>query len=837
MKLIYRLLASVLVLFTAAACYNQEIEGPQNPDQPQMSELRITASIVKTRVSYSDAVETDDLILSWQKGDILFGYIGQIKSNTVTLTVDEVDEGGVASLKAEGENLTKLLATTDGAFVDLIYTGSAPNSEALASETYTVDMTTQTPNGKIPACMHARGIVKESNGSKSLNFNFQNDCAIIEILGVTGPRNDENFSGGQLSSISITNLPLAGYYSYSVANGFSFAGTNEVHTITLDDELGSGWTIGSDGRISNTDSGKRILIAVAPYSSPYKDGITVSAVSGESKFDYTYKGKTFEQDICYVIHDKDVVARVGNEYFTTVTDAFNKAKEVYNPQGNTSTPTVVLLRNCGLAGVNIDGTSNIYGLTPISIDSYDVTFDLNGHTLTLAKNEHFDVSSGKKFIIKDSSDPSTGLIQSNYTDDGGYHIIYNNGIVTIDGGQLRHNQDWCVVRNYSGASLTVNGSSVLYSDGYNAICNTGGDIVINDGVISADYDTIDNEDGGNVFVNGGLIYSEDYNAIYNLNASLTINDGTIYSVNSAAIYFGHNVSDATTRFLTIVEQGKGNKCPMIYNNVDVTDVDSRIAAIKVVDESNGTNFDIRNGQVYSTYGAVDLQGNVSGKIFGGQFEGNAYCALAMGNGVDMTISGGKFIKVEEATDQGSAVRVYDTISSGKTCLTICWHGDEFEDDKEPLFYAINNKNVSLDTHFGSNNTPTINIQGGYFYSTATDYFYVETNAASGHNILQEETFGDFFSNKYEMTIMRYQYNLYNGSTSGFNRASYNGKKAKLLDETTKKSIGVTLHVINETTFKLENGLSNTLYFCYHITDPDDSKNSGTQSYHFRGFSW
>lgn len=655
MKLIYRLLASVLVLFTAAACYNQEIEGPQNPDQPQMSELRITASIVKTRVSYSDAVETDDLILSWQKGDILFGYIGKSKSNIVTLTVDEV-EGGVASLKAEGENLTKLLATTDGAFVDLIYTGSAPNSEALASETYTVDMTTQTPNGKIPACMHARGIVKESNGSKSLNFNFQNDCAIIEILGVTGPRNDENFSGGQLLSISITNLPLAGYYSYSDANGFSFAGTNAVSTITLDHELGIGWTIGSDGRISNTDSGKRILIAVAPCSSAHEQGIKISAETATKTFEHTYDGKTFEQDICYVIHDKDVVARVGNEYFTTVTDAFNKAKEVYNTQGNTSTPTVVLLRDCGLAGVNIDGTSNIYGLTRISIDSYDVTFDLNGHTLTLGQKEYFDVYAEKKFIVKDSSN-GNGIIQSNYTDGDGYHIIYNNGIVTIDGGQLRHNFDWSVVDN-------------------------DGELYVNDGVLfSDDWHTIQN--GGTVLIEGGTVYSRSHNAISDYGTSLIINGGELYSVDNYAIKSDEGAS------ITIVEAGKEDECyPLIYT------VAENKASIIVNGAETGTQFIMRNGLVYSNFGAVDLQGNVSGEISGGQLEGDTYCALAIGNGADITVSGGHFFIKEDGINNSAAVRAYDQYGPNSS-LTIKWG-----DNDEPVIYANGSKNVSIDARFG-----------------------------------------------------------------------------------------------------------------------------------------
>lgn len=796
MKLIYRLLASVLVLFTAAACYNEEIENPDDsryPDQPQMSELRITASIVKTRVSYSDAVETDDLILSWQKGDILFGYIGQIKSNTVTLTVDEVDEGGVASLKAEGENLTKLLATTDGDFVDLIYTGSAPNSEALASETYIVDMTTQTPNGKIPACMHARGIVKESNGSKSLNFNFQNDCAIIEILGVTGPREDEEFSGGPLTSISITNLPLAGNYSYSAANGFSFVGTNAVSEITLDDVLGSGWTIGSDGRISNTDSGKRILIAVAPCSSAHEQGIKISAVTATKTFEHTYFGKIFEHDICYVIHDKDVVARVGNEYFTTVTDAFNKANIVYNTPGNTITPTVVLLRDCGLAGVNKDGTSSIYGQIPISIDSYDVTFDLNGHTLTLAKNEHFDVSSGKKFIIKDSSDPSTGLIQSNYTDGDGYHIIYNNGIVTIDGGQLRHNFDWSVVDN-------------------------DGELYVNDGVLfSDDWHTIQN--GGTVLIEGGTVYSRYHNAISDYGTSLIINGGELYSVDNYAIKSDEGAS------ITIVEAGKEDECyPLIYT------VAENKASIIVNGAETGTQFIMRNGLVYSNFGAVDLQGNVSGEISGGQLEGDTYCALAIGNGADITVSGGHFFIKEDGINNSAAVRAYDQYGPNSS-LTIKWG-----DNDEPVIYANGSKNVSIDARFGQINYAKLYFKGGYYYSKSNIYFYYEErdkpNTADSYN-LQTTDFGDFYSNQCKMML---DSNI--SQVFSLDNNSFNNKVANPLTDT--KQVDVTFHKIAEGvdgTYALIEDNTETLVFNYHITAPVTQQPSGTQSYQFGGFSW
>ena len=102
MKKLSRLFTAAFILFAATACGTKEIDHPDNPDNPhipdtpQDSEFTITASIVKTRVSYYDI--DADLDQKWDVGDVLFGYYDRSVEHKVILYVSDVDKEGNATL-------------------------------------------------------------------------------------------------------------------------------------------------------------------------------------------------------------------------------------------------------------------------------------------------------------------------------------------------------------------------------------------------------------------------------------------------------------------------------------------------------------------------------------------------------------------------------------------------------------------------------------------------------------------------------------------------------------------------------------------------------------------
>lgn len=516
MKSISKFISLALLIAAATACNTKEIDKPDIPDQPQISgNVRFTASMKQTRVEYS--VNGDALHQRWEVDDVIYGFYGDNPVRKVTLKVTEVDEDTeyatleatvaeegaafIAALKEKGKYLE----------VGLLYTGR--NNESVYNNTIYASMQNQS-TGKIPAYLvgNLDKIVKdEESGDTFVYFDFENECAILEIQSLTGIKETID-----LESIEISGVEIITSFEYS---GGSFGiSTTSPTSVKVSGQLkadSNGNIVDADGNISCI----RIAVSATPFYKDTSTEITVTAIANDaSSTEYSSSYKGVLHPGCYIICAKDVVAKTEDSfYFTTVNAAFSHAaelsKDVSGQYNTAETNIVTLVRDCGLAGVTKqqDGTytSKINGETPISIDSYNVTFDLNGHTLTLDEDECINVSTGKTLIVKDSSVPSTGLIENYYTDienECGDHLICNSGTVIIDGGQLKHYQDWSAVRNYEGAVLTVNGGE-LYSDSWRTIHDTGSTVIVNDGKVSSRTSSAIYSDGGNVTINGGFIES------------------------------------------------------------------------------------------------------------------------------------------------------------------------------------------------------------------------------------------------------------------------------------------------------------------------------------------
>lgn len=675
MKHITRYFFLAIAFLFVAACYNEDIESPISLD-PKSSDLRITANIIQTRVIYSDSWETRELYQEWETGDFLFGYVGGDKNTTVALKVNEIDEDGIAILVPRDEDIVKLTSAMTGTFVDLIYTGTEPDFEMLESGVYTVDMTNQSPNGVIPACMHARARITKIDDSRVLDFHFQNDCAIIEILGITGVKDDSSFSGDSqtLNSIQITNLVLTGKYTLG-QNGLTFEGTDDGLVESQSISLGNPWTVTKEGRVCYENSPKPVLIAAVPNS--VQNNILVSATTIQNSFGFTYQNKSFTSGVCYVIHCKETVASVGGEYFVTVTDAFNRAKQLYD--GVEDNPTVALLKDCGLAGRDIDGRPIVGQSSPINIDGYNVNFDLNGCKLTLAGGECFyvnydeaeDQSSGRSntFSIKDSQ--GGGTITSSST----AHVIENYGEVSISGGKLQHNFDWCAVRNYG--ILTVDSGELSSKSWY----------------------SVHNE--GSMTVNGGTIISTERNAIYSVSGSSTKIIGENAQISSYAL---------RTYPAIVVESYSGEEI---------------------------ASFTMSKGEVYGAYSAVYLDGNVNAIISGGTMESKNYHTLCIfqytGSAYpapSCLISGGVIYNSSTTTGSNSAVYCYAGESCDTTTLSVQWAEGNESDNKglgQPIIYSNKRYPIEAEYYQTKNNFAKIEVSGGYLYTNATSKRFYDEN--------------------------------------------------------------------------------------------------------------
>lgn len=392
-----------------------------------------------------------------------------------------------------------------------------------------------------------------------------------------------------------------------------------------------------------------------------------------------------------------------------------------------------------------------------------------------------------------------------------YFAIENDGKVIIEKGNISSNY-----------YLDVTDNGVVINNG---------ELIINGGIISSSQDEaniIYNE--STLTINDGIVYSNVGKAIYNQNGSVNINGGTIYSINSNAIFSINDSDNSLT--ITIVEEGKDlTACnPQIYTNKE--------AAIHVQNlGESSTNFNMRNGLVYSSDGAIILQNNVSGTISGGLIDSKGQCALTVGNGSNITISGGTFLS--RAVNQ-PAIRVYSTENTCPSSFIMEWPKGKDWQGTEPLLYSECTSKACLaaDRYSSENNYSQLKISGGYLYSNYQEFYYEDHE--NSDVLLNFTDFGGFYSNRCQLFYLNSTHYLYNESgDSSIDVVTIKGNEAVPLGD---NHIPVTLifHEVNSKDNSLESiSPQKTIYINYKIYNPNivDMPSGGTQSYNFSDFSW
>lgn len=578
MKSISKFISLALLIAAATACNTKEIDKPDIPDQPQISgNVRFTASMKQTRVEYS--VNGDKLHQCWEKNDVIYGFYGDNPVRKVTLKVTEVDADEYATLEAtdETEGAAFIAAIKEKGTdlkVGLLYTGS---DNEVSGNTITVDMSDQS-DGRIPACIESSRIDSiiedEESGDTIVYFEFNNVCAILEIQSLTGIA-EESTETIDLKSVSVSGVDESCTFTYAPP-GFSQESESEPgSTIIVRSSDDRPLKADSDGNIIDADGNRScIRIAVCPN---FKSTITITATSTASdQYISQYQGSLSSSE-CYIICAKDVVAKTEDGfYFTTVNGAFDHAAELYQPTEDPYVSAgkniVTLVRDCGLGGVDADGSPQ--GGDDVPIEEYNATLDLNGHTLTLFDCGFFvnyDEDEDKEtFIIKDSDTNGNGAIICDGWDSEGYHLVDNYGTVKIDGGKLTHNADWCAVRNRPGATLTVN-SGELYSNSYYTIQDEGSKVIVNNGKVSSSSSSAIYSEKGTVEITGGII-GNNYKYLEAIQVlggtTCTISGGVIYSLGEQACTIGCRSTDKGDPVLTVKwpeESDDSSYEPIIYS--------------------------------------------------------------------------------------------------------------------------------------------------------------------------------------------------------------------------------------------------------------------------------
>ena len=542
MRTISKYISFALMAFAVVACHTNEIDNPDNPDNPnppQISDnVTFTASIKQTRVEYTP--NGDKLDQCWKVGDVIYGFYGEGSGSKIILQVTNVDSNGYAKLEPLYDTGPDFVAALKESVknkktlgIGLIYTGKTISSKdsyrnPISIGTSFLDQST----GQIPACMSCilyDASKTDEDGNTIVEFKFKNDCAILEIKGITGAKEEADLSdGGKAELISITVTNTCYYFIYSYDGGTLSLGTDTGYLDETYVETESLY-VDSNGNIVDSDGNSAsVMIAVVPND--FKKDINVTAkISGDKTFGSSYN-TAFAAGTCYVIRQKDVVAKTEDGlYFTSVSGAFDHAAVLAETLGNDNTVTLVKDLIFGLDEDVAHATTN-YDPTIIDIN-YAVTLDLNGCTLSLDCLENnadslsflrpFDSYYGGGFNVWTS-----GTLTIIDEEDIGYidscsecPIINNSGTVNIEGGNLFHwyrHHDNVIYStgdlNVSGGNLYAFASPAVILDGPAAEGIITGGLIENDNddgsdVVITSYETIQVLDGADCTISGGVIHS------------------------------------------------------------------------------------------------------------------------------------------------------------------------------------------------------------------------------------------------------------------------------------------------------------------------------------------
>ena len=228
------------------------------------------------------------------------------------------------------------------------------------------------------------------------------------------------------------------------------------------------------------------------------------------------------------------VAKVGETEYATLQEAVDAADG----------KTVQLLTNVTVS---------------ITIESgKTVTLDLNGNTLTNEAGKHTITNNGTLTIVDTSAEKSGKVDNVSH----GKGAVVNYGVTVLNGGTFDRSLEngtyspygnggnsWYTIANYG--KMEINAGVTAYNKGgYSSMIRNGGEeingeipvceLTINGGTFNGGVNTVKNDEGGVLVVNGGNFSNTAQYVIMNWHKT-TINNGTFKTLNTAkAVLFTSN---------------------------------------------------------------------------------------------------------------------------------------------------------------------------------------------------------------------------------------------------------------------------------------------------------
>ena len=307
-------------------------------------------------------------------------------------------------------------------------------------------------------------------------------------------------------------------------------------------------------------------------------------------------------------------------------------------------------------------TANTTGALTVS-SGETVTLDLSGKTLSLPDSQA--IQNEGTLTIKDSTGNGKIVGSSNY------YTIENKGTLTIgvDGG----------INNFT-ISSTATGSSMIKNGWYNNDSNgKTATLTVYGGTLTGGLNTIKNDDGGVLDIQGGKISNTTQYAVMNWNKA-TISGGEIEcsftnsksKTDGTAIY-NEKGSAATSVGEVTITGGK-----MTGGSTAVSSREDGAKLIIQGGEFSGTRYygvsatrshvEISGGTLTGGTNALKINAGVTGKVTGGTFNGST--SVSVNSTAKLQITGGTFASEVKASYLPLDFECVEKTEGEKTTYTV-----------------------------------------------------------------------------------------------------------------------------------------------------------------------
>lgn len=558
--------------------------------------------------------------------------------NWTALTVDGYNGAGIVTVEGNNHTITGLNTS--------LFAGGFAGTSGIVIKDLTLD------NVSIEDTTNEQGIGAFINNVDSMPKIELNNCHLTDstitstggarvggLIGWTSGYNKKD-DGPVDTYITVTNCSVENTKitaKGSVGGIIGHAGANPAtyHTFTNNTVTGctlhstddGGWRVGvvvgtvNVGEVAlnnTTESGNTVTQTgkTAPAGQSNLYGRFVPGTTGKLVIDGT------------AVFDSSIVAVVDNKGYKTLADAVAAA------QGGA---TVKLLK---------DVTEDVV----IPADK-TITLDLNGKKLTNKTGHTITVEQGATLTINGKGTVDNVTHQKT--------TIYNKGTVTLNGGTYDRSKEdgiggsntYYTLLNHGTmtvANVTVNnegGYSSLFENGYFDYSKSRDGIdnptlTIESGTFTGGINTVKNDDGATMTINGGIFTNYAQSAFQNHNIA-TINGGTF---NGATVYAILNCGTGC----------KSDAAPDLHQ-LTITDGNFNGKIYKGGDSKDGTHYDIGSISITGGYFTTDPSAYVASDYVAGTSDVSGYSYKV----VAKTNTGSVEVKPDVADPE---VKVSDSIS-------------------------------------------------------------------------------------------------------------------------------------------------------------------------------